>query len=225
MAQPDVEAVLFDLDDTLCTFVQSSETLLADSFTAVDVEPFFTLSEYQARYSDYLDESDTVEALRADCFADFAAERGHDRETGRALAAAYSELRDYTVEPRPGAAAVVETLAETYTLGLVTNGRPSIQQPKLDDLGFVDHFETVVFGGHEVPAKPSPEPFHLALDDLGVDPGRAVYVGDSLESDVAGAHAAGIASIWVAPDDGADPDPRPDYSVSSLQQLVPPPWM
>lgn len=224
MTRGDVDVVLFDLDDTLCAFVQSSGTLLSDSFDAVGVEPFFSLSEYQDRYSDYIDESDTVEALRASCFADLAAERGHDRETGRALAAAYSELRDYTVEPRPGAAAVVETLAETYTLGLVTNGRPSIQRPKLDDLEFVDHFETVVFGGHEVPAKPSPEPFHRALDALGVDPGRAVHVGDSLASDVAGARAAGVRSVWVVGDAEADPDPEPSYAVESLRELVPPPW-
>lgn len=228
MAPPEVEAVLFDLDDTLCTFVQSSAELLAESFDAVDVAPFFELSEYQARYSDYVAESDTVEALRANCFADLAAERGHDRETGRALAAAYSELRDYTVEPLPGAAEVVEALGETYALGLVTNGRPSIQNPKLEDLGFVDRFETIVFAGHDAPAKPSPEPFRRALDRLDVEPARTVHVGDSLESDVAGAHAAGVRSIWVSEDvtggqvDVADP--APDYAVGSLGELTPLPW-
>lgn len=228
MAPPEVEAVLFDLDDTLCTFVQSSAELLAESFDAVAVEPFFTLSEYQARYGDYVDESDTVEALRASCFADLAAERGHDRDTGRALAGAYSELRDYTVEPLPGAGEVVEALSETYALGLVTNGRPSIQNPKLDDFGFVDRFEAIVFAGHDAPAKPSPEPFLRALDPLDVEPARTVHVGDSLESDVAGARAAGVRSVWVSEDaaggrpDGADP--APDYAVASLGELSPPPW-
>lgn len=224
MGPSPVEVVLFDLDDTLCAFVQSSETLLADSFRAVDVEPFFTLAEYQARYSDYIEASESVEALRANCFADLAAERGHDRETGRELAAAYSELRDYTVAPLPGAAEVVETLEESFTLALVTNGRPSIQNPKLADLPFTDRFETVVFGGHDAPAKPSPAPFHRALDRLDTAPGRAVHVGDSLESDVAGAHAAGVGSVWVR--DGADtaPDPVPDYTVETLRELLPPPW-
>lgn len=219
-----VEAVLFDLDDTLCAFVQSSETLLADSFAAVDADPFFTLEEYQARYSDYIEESESVEALRAHCFADLAAERGYDRETGRELAAAYSGLRDYSVEPLPSAADVVDALAETYTLGLVTNGRPSIQQPKLDSLAFTDRFETIVFGGHDAPAKPSPEPFHRALDHLDTPPDRAVHVGNSLESDVAGAHAAGVGSVWLGDGSAASPEPAPDYTVETLAELLPPPW-
>lgn len=223
MGSPPVDVVLFDLDDTLCAFVQSSETLLADSFAAVDEEPFFTLEEYQARYSDYIEESGTVEALRANCFADFAAERGHNRETGRALAAAYSELRDYSVEPLPGAADVVDSLDETYTLGLVTNGRPSMQNPKLDSLPFTDRFETVVFGGHDAPAKPSPEPFYRALDRLDAAPDRAVHVGDSLDSDVAGAHAAGVGSVLVD-DTATSAEPSPDYTVDALPELLSPPW-
>lgn len=220
----DVEAVLFDLDDTLCSFVQSSEALLAETFEAVGVEPFFTLSEYQARYSDYLDPDGTVEELRANCFAELAAERGRDPSVGRDLAATYSSRRDYTVESLSGAAAAVEALAETHALGLVSNGRPSLQRPKLESLGFVDRFDAVVFGGHDVPPKPAPEPFHRALDELAAEPDNAVHVGNSLTTDVAGARAAGVRSVWVAGDADADPDVTPDFAVETVGDLVSPPW-
>ncbi|WP_261567728.1 HAD family hydrolase [Frankia gtarii] len=45
--------------------------------------------------------------------------------------------------------------------------------------------------------KPRPEPFRLALDHLGLAPGEAWHVGDSLTADVAGANALGIPVVWV----------------------------
>jgi 2-haloacid dehalogenase len=45
--------------------------------------------------------------------------------------------------------------------------------------------------------KPSPMIFQQALDALGLAAGEVVHVGDSLTADIAGAHAAGIRSVWV----------------------------
>jgi HAD superfamily hydrolase (TIGR01450 family) len=51
--------------------------------------------------------------------------------------------------------------------------------------------------GREVPTVGKPEPglFHTALDRLG--PGKALVVGDRLDSDVAGAKAAGLDAVVV----------------------------
>ncbi|QSB14720.1 HAD family hydrolase [Natronosporangium hydrolyticum] len=45
--------------------------------------------------------------------------------------------------------------------------------------------------------KPAPAMFQQALAALGLDGDHVVHVGDSLTADVAGAHAAGLAAIWV----------------------------
>ena len=45
--------------------------------------------------------------------------------------------------------------------------------------------------------KPRPELFTRALELLGVAPGAALHVGDSLSSDVAGANRLGIPVAWV----------------------------
>jgi len=45
--------------------------------------------------------------------------------------------------------------------------------------------------------KPQRQIFERALELAGVPAERAVHVGDSLEEDVAGARAAGIAAVWV----------------------------
>jgi putative hydrolase of the HAD superfamily len=123
---------------------------------------------------------------------------------------------------------VVRSLATERRVGLVTNGGPEMQWPKLRTLGLSDGFEVVVFAGHHneewggVPAKPDPEPFRLACDALGVAPERAVHVGNAPEADVAGAAAAGLTSVLVGgrdPVDGREPDHAVD-AVADLDGLL-----
>jgi putative hydrolase of the HAD superfamily len=54
--------------------------------------------------------------------------------------------------------------------------------------------------------KPDPRIFKAALELAGVSADEALHVGDSLEEDVAGAHAAGIEVVWLNRDRA---DPRP----------------
>src|SRR5215203_4582473 len=49
--------------------------------------------------------------------------------------------------------------------------------------------------------KPSAAMFDIALSDLHAGRDRTAMVGDSLESDIAGAHRAGIAGVLIARED------------------------
>jgi len=75
--------------------------------------------------------------------------------------------------------------------------------------------------GHE---KPSPELFHWALEQAGVEPGEAVHIGNRLDTDVRPAKALGLRTVWVlrgeAPDEPT-PDQRaePDIVVNDLEGL------
>ena len=224
-----VEAVCFDLDDTLCTYRQRGGDLLASAFADVGVDPFFTAEDYHARYSEFVADSEDVRDLRANCFAAIAHDRGRDPETGRAVARAYAAERDHrAVDPLPGAIEAVERLREDHAVALVTNGDPGMQGQKLDALGLTDAFEAVVHAGYDTPPKPEPDPFHHALDELAVAPDRAVHVGNSLHSDVPGAKRAGLRAVWYAGGDvgdASDPDVAPDYRLDSMHELLEPPWV
>ena len=50
-------------------------------------------------------------------------------------------------------------------------------------------------------AKPNPEIFRPALDALGTDPARTLYVGDTVHADVEGATAAGMPVVQLDPYD------------------------
>lgn len=66
--------------------------------------------------------------------------------------------------------------------------------------------------------KPDPRIFHLALDELGVPPGRAAHVGDTAFADVAGATAAGVHPLHLDPH-GDCPDRAGHPHVRSLDEV------
>jgi putative hydrolase of the HAD superfamily len=218
-----VAAVLFDLDGTLCEYERSAEELLTACFDDLGIEPFFGEGEYLGRYAEFAGDHDDVREIREACFGALADEAGHDRSVGVELASRFADVRDHSnVRFTPGAEDGVTAIAESHAIGIVTNGGPWMQSQKLAGLGLEDRFETVVHAGYDAPPKPEPDPFHRALEELGVTGGRAVHVGNSLVSDVPGAKAAGLEAAWL--DDGSDHRGEPDYVLDSLADLTDPPW-
>ncbi|MFP4381566.1 MAG: HAD family hydrolase [Candidatus Sumerlaeia bacterium] len=125
----------------------------------------------------------------------------------------------------PGAMEVLEAVRPHFPLALVTNGASGIQREKLAGAGFAHYFDAIVISGEIGTRKPDPLPFQRALEALGVQPSEAIVVGNSLNSDIGGAHAAGIPSIWLNLDNKPHPDPdakaRPAHVIRHLAGLLP----
>ena len=231
-----VRAVLFDLDDTLIRYRRSSGRLLRKSFDAVGVDPVFPVEAYYDRFQEFADETDSVAELRRECFAALCADRGRDPEVGRRVAEVYADERNHRdVTWVAGAREVLGSLSTHYQVAVVTNSPADAARQKIDAAGVDEYAETVVFAGHDTPAKPASEPFYRALDALSVAPDRAVHVGDSRRSDVAGANAAGLRSVLFAADtedgseqdseDGGDPQTTPDDRIASMSALASLSWV
>lgn len=215
-----VDAVLFDLDETLVRYERPASTVLSETFEALGVEPFFEVGDFQERYEDFLPQSDTVDHLRELVFADIATDSGRDPGLGRRLARRYAAERDHSrVELLPGAPALLEAL-DGRPLGLVTNGDPAMQRPKLRATGLDDRFDTIVYAGHDTASKPDAEPFERALADLDVDPPGGAFVGNDPVADVFGAQSVGLRSVWLRNGGSAEPAVEPDATVDCLDELL-----
>ena len=210
------DAVLLDLDGTLCEYVRTKDDLLAAAFGELGVDPPFSARAYAERVDRYADRAETMVERRRLCFAELAEENGHDPELGREAAAVYADARDHSnVAFLEGGQTLLETLRERYPLGMVTNGDPTMQDQKIDGLGIREHFHTVVYAGYDVPAKPNVEAFETALGAMDLDPDATVYVGNNYETDIVGAHEAGLDGILVGPD-------TPDGPVDPLAHVETP---
>jgi putative hydrolase of the HAD superfamily len=67
----------------------------------------------------------------------------------------------------------------------------------LEDLGLGGLVNTVVTSAAAGAAKPDPAIFEVALQEVRCAAENAVFVGDSPETDIAGARAAGIRAVLV----------------------------
>jgi FMN phosphatase YigB (HAD superfamily) len=136
---------------------------------------------------------------------------------------------------------VVETLRwfreHGYRVGAVTN-RGLGDEPFREELryhGLLDLFEVMSISCEVGYLKPHPRIFQHALDALGIEPGEAVMVGDSLRADVGGAKALGMTAV-LKRNKVAEKDPekdmgrsernsrgdsaRPDFVVDEIGDLV-----
>ena len=197
-----VRAVVFDLDYTLAVPNRDRATILQDA-TAAAGAPSLSREDYLEAHRRNL-----TQESREPIFRDLLEDRdaGGDVDPG-AVATAYRETIASALEPLPGVEAMLADLRAGYRVGLLTNGPVRAQRDKLRTLGWVDRFDAALVTGELEAGKPDPRAFEAILEALAVTPGEAVYVGDEIEADVAGATGAGLAVIQVLVD-GRDPDPR-----------------
>lgn len=116
---------------------------------------------------------------------------------------------------------VLERLAMTHRLGLVSNlwGPAGHARAALEAAGVAGLFEVLVFSCEVGMVKPDPRLFALALEVLKTDPRQAVFVGDDPVRDIAGAAAAGMATVLVSPSGKHAAGPRPDRVITELEAL------
>ena len=71
---------------------------------------------------------------------------------------------------------------------------------KLQGLGLEEYFDAVYVGERMGFLKPSPAPFARVLEDFGLAPECMLHIGDRVDTDGAGAGAAGCPSIILRKD-------------------------
>ena len=115
----------------------------------------------------------------------------------------------------PGAEALCRDLAAHCRLALATNGVARVQYARLEASPLRPYLSAVFISEELDAQKPQRDFFDKAFAALGLtDRARCVMVGDGLNSDIKGGIAAGIDTIWYAPQgQTAPPDVTPTYTV------------
>ncbi len=203
-----VDAVLFDLDDTLFDHrfarraalraIREIEPGLAQ-FSLAYLDQSFERLLTNVHLSLVLTGKITPEESRWLRMTRFLDE--HRIELPRRRIRELVELRIEAYQRHrraiPGAGAFLRHLRSVgVAVAVVTNNLRSEQEEKLRVTGlkhFVDH---LICSEQVGVTKPDPRIFRVALRRAGAHPRTAVMVGDSWESDIVGAARAGIRSVW-----------------------------
>ncbi len=124
-----------------------------------------------------------------------------DQDELEAMVATYRDFNlqhhDAMVRPFPGTRSALEQLkACGRGLAVVTSKARSGLRRGLEVCGLDDLFTVLVAADDVARHKPDPTPVLQALDLLGVDPSRAVFVGDS-PHDMAAGRSAGTCTAAV----------------------------
>lgn len=124
------------------------------------------------------------------------------------------------VRPMPGAhQTVLELARRAVPIAIMTNGWRELQHLKAR---LID-FPGPVYSSEELGAwKPAREAFERVVSLLELAPTTTLYVGDSPETDVAGAKNAGLLAAWADLEGKTYPENvmKPDIVITALVQLL-----
>lgn len=218
---PAPHLLLFDLDDTLCDYASARDIRLRRAFEqALDPDHGLNIDQLVA-------ESVATHPHGADHFGEMLRTHGiSDANVASSAATWYRTNRFHGLELFSDAVAVLNTLraglpSPQGRIGLITNGPADVQRAKVELLQVERHVDFVIISGEFGVWKPDPAIFAEALRLGDASAADAVFIGDSVEHDMAGARSAGIRSIWVnrAGRPWTNAAPPPDHQIRSLSDL------
>jgi len=123
---------------------------------------------------------------------------------------------------------LLQTLCNDYLLGIVSDGYLDVQRKKIKSLEIEKYFMAITLSdkfGRKY-WKPSIKPFEDVLDSLAVSSSKSVYVADNPKKDFYGPRQLGMKTIRLRMKDGVYKDLLPEsekyapgHTVNSISQL------
>lgn len=227
------KAIFFDLDDTLCDWqgaklygLKAAHTMVAmhhpeftfdiwkKEFDQVSIQMFSEWSKFTRPSSELrLERTRRIFARLGINGQETLADSATDTFFAHAIEnlQLFDDVND-----------VLSRLHPNFVLGIITNTLADVQRIKIHKLGLDEKIHHVLIASEVGVSKPSPEIFHRALELAKVDAEEFLFVGNSLEDDVAGARAAGVPVAWLNRPGASLPDGiQPTFVMHTLRDLLP----
>jgi HAD superfamily hydrolase (TIGR01549 family) len=212
-----IKALFLDMDETLCDTLGANEQarrLMAqalhsrygDGLDAQQVALGYVKGIYRqwsdrqrVRYLPIIKQQGEA-AYRVQLIRDLLAEQGVDdvsEASAQALQDKFDSDRLEAFDFYPGIADFLMEARKLFTLVVITNGPEFSQIPKVEAVKLAEYVDYIIIGGQEPEQKPARSIFEKALKLANCEAHEAIHVGDSLATDIAGAHHSGITSVWI----------------------------
>lgn len=208
-----LQAVLFDLDDTLH---DKSATLSAVAAKQYATNKLALLGIHEPDWESQFVALNNLRIEKTEVFARLRDRYSISPELTESLLADFDNNLGTVAKPFAGALPLLRACrARGLKTGLVTNGRDAFQRSKISGMGVAEALDVVVTSGGLGIKKPDPRIFHACLLQLGVEASDAAFVGDDYESDMQPALELGMCAIWKS----ASSSPQVAFSSSHLNEI------
>jgi putative hydrolase of the HAD superfamily len=217
-----IRAVVFDLDNTLVDFMAMKRQAVDAAITAmIDAGLDLTFDKIRSHIDDIYREQG-IEYQRV--FDQLLQESlGHvDNRILSSGIIAYRRAREAALRPYPHVTATLMQLVKNGVRLAVVSDAPAREAwLRLCYMNLHHVFDVVVTYDDTSERKPSPKPFLLALQKLGVDPGEAVMIGDWAERDMVGAKNVGMHTAFAKYGDSfGNQNVTADHILSDISDIL-----
>lgn len=228
MSLKDIKTIFFDLDNTLFDHMRAEQTTLK---LLLDSRPELFAKVNRADFLQTYDKNNTMLWRRMAKGEVSPAELRvlRFKMTFEALnltpvdyaifSAKYLEIYLEQTFIVANAVEMLDYLKPKYSLGILSNGFPNVQESKLSRLNMQSYFAYKIYSEDVGVAKPYPGIFSEAANKSRSKPFETIYIGDSYENDIVGAKNFGWQAIFFNPKKTSGNNSLADFEISDLIEL------
>ena len=217
-----IKGVVFDLDNTLLDFMKMKEFAVKAAIrgmieAGLKVNEDKSYIEINSIYEEFGWENQKV----FDVFLEKSI--GHvDNKFLAAGIVAYRRAREANLMAYPNVNKTLLALSKSgIKLGVVSDAPSREAWMRIYYLNLYHYFDVVITYDDSGERKPSPIPFQLALDGMGLRPEETIMIGDWPERDVVGAQQIGMKTAFARYGDTfGTVNSGADWDLNDIYQLV-----
>jgi len=222
MSELMIKGVVFDLDNTLLDFMKMKEFAVKAAIkgmieAGLKVNEDKSYIEINSIYEEFGWENQKV----FDVFLEKTI--GHvDNKFLAAGIVAYRRAREANLMAYPNVNKTLLALSKSgIKLGVVSDAPSREAWMRIYYLNLYHYFDVVITYDDSGERKPSPIPFQLALDGMGLRPEETIMIGDWPERDVVGAQQIGMKTAFARYGDTfGTVNSGADWDLNDIYQLV-----
>jgi len=222
MSDLTIKGVVFDLDNTLLDFMKMKEFAVKAAIkgmieAGLKVNEDKSYIEINSIYEEFGWENQKV----FDVFLEKSI--GHvDNKFLAAGIVAYRRAREANLMAYPNVNKTLLALSKSgIKLGVVSDAPSREAWMRIYYLNLYHYFDVVITYDDSGERKPSPIPFQLALDGMGLRPEETIMIGDWPERDVVGAQQIGMKTAFARYGDTfGTVNSGADWDLNDIYQLV-----
>ena len=213
-APPD--AILFDLDNTLCDYIDAKYAACKAVIEYIGVGEFRELFEYFRRQKYNFEDTEHIH--------DYMKDKGvYSPSVAMAATELFEEAKIAHIQPYPGVHETLRYLAGlNIKMAIVTDAFLDQAQKRLKKCLIDQYFPVVITPNEQRKPKPDHTPFKDALQELSAS-GTIWLVGDSVRREIIPGNDLGFVTIYARYGDyflGKNPDFSATYTLETFQDLL-----